>query len=254
MSSLDAVTTLSVVQDSLFIGTKSGAVVEWDVDNQTVIRTYQPTPEDEALLEGEESSESKSTECAAVTALTCSSRKIISGSADGALRVWSVATGACARSLLAAQKGAVTALTHTPEGRLYSAGADGIINEWDARSLRKKWMLNGHSGAVTMLYAGPSGSGRLFSAGSDHTIRVWDLNTGRCLVTYQEHNDAVLSLCLGRDLLYSGAQDGAIHVMDVNTGQCLRVLRGHAGAVRSLCLAKGKLYSCGDDGHVIAWD
>ncbi|KAJ3183579.1 hypothetical protein HDU85_002008 [Gaertneriomyces sp. JEL0708] len=234
----NTITCIARFNDALFLGTEGGMIFQSDIPTDVVSpRSF-----------GDSSHH-------AVTALACTHRRLFAGYHDGALRSFSLSpttSGSGNRSIAAAHTGPITAICVTEDKRLYTSGEDGSINEWDPRSLRRKWILPGHRGRVNALC---TSGGKVFSSGEAGEIHVWDMSTGRCVATYQDHNEHILALCLGRDLLYSAARDGIIKVVDTSTGQCLRSLNGHnRRPVRAICLAKGKLYSAGDDGAILEWD
>jgi WD40 repeat protein len=95
---------------------------------------------------------------------------VVSGAADGALRVWRVSTGACLASVPDAHAAAVTCLLALPRGRVVSAAADGSLAVWHARTGARLCSLKGHSGEVVALARLPDGCGlqeRVASASKD---------------------------------------------------------------------------------------
>ncbi|KNC96114.1 uncharacterized protein SPPG_08503 [Spizellomyces punctatus DAOM BR117] len=63
------------------------------------------------------------------------------------------------------------------EDKLYSAGKDKDIREWDISSLALLRTFKGHTGWIRALVAGPF---YLFSGSWDDTVRIWSLETGVC--------------------------------------------------------------------------
>ncbi|KAI8844974.1 WD40-repeat-containing domain protein, partial [Chytridium lagenaria] len=199
------ITSICVNEGKLYAGGRDGTIVEWDATHGTVSRTFSH-------------GHSKG-----ITSICASGSRLFSSSEDGSV---------------IGHDGYVTAVCVSPEGRLYSGGADRMINEWDPVTGRRQWILTGHTRWVLALCAA---GGRLYSGGNDHTVRVWDMSNGRCLLVLEEHSDWVFSLCLGRDLLYSSSRDGTV--------------RGHGETgVRAVCIAAGRLYSAGDDKAIVEWD
>ena len=100
---------------------------------------------------------------------------VVSGGADGAVRVWDLATGAQLRAL-EGHSGAVWAVALTPDGQVVSGGVDGAVRVWDLATGAQLRALEGHSGAVWAVALTPDG--QVVSGGVDGAVRVWDLATG----------------------------------------------------------------------------
>lgn len=155
----DSVTCLNVHGTHIFVGTSSGSILQWNIATNTYSRTFElPNPD-----------------APSVVCLASSTRRLFAGYSDGSIRSFSLSSGACVRSISSAHNGPVTTLCYTSEGRLYSGGEDGPINEWDARSLRRKWILPGHQGRVDGICAM---AGKVYSCGKDCKIMVWDMANG----------------------------------------------------------------------------
>lgn len=58
----------------------------------------------------------------------------------------------------------------------------------------------------------------LFSSSADHWIRKWDAKTGRCVESYEGHNDVVLDMVLTNngEKIVSGGDDAVCFVFPVN--------------------------------------
>ena len=106
--------------------------------------------------------------------------RVVSGSYDGTVKVWDLASGHEERTLLA-HGGWVSKLALTGDGRVVSGSDDGTVKVWDLNSGQEERTLSGHGGWVMALAL--TGDGRVVSGSSDGTVKVWDLNSGSCLAT-----------------------------------------------------------------------
>jgi len=108
-----------------------------------------------------------------VTALAYSSdgHALAAGRQDGMIQVFDTATGN-SRGTLPAFNGQGN-VAFSPDGRWLAA--TGVYNEvrvWDARTLKLKTILRGHTAFVTALAFDPD-SNTLYSSSEDRTVKVW---------------------------------------------------------------------------------
>jgi WD40 repeat protein len=174
----------------------------------------------------------------AVRTVSCSSGSslALSGSTDGTLKLWDVATGKVKRTV-EAHSGWVQSVALSGDGtRAVSASSEATLRVWDTASGRLVRTLAGHAAAVRSVALSTDGELAL-SGSSDRTLKLWDTTTGALLETMAGHMGAVRAVALSADgaLGISGSRDWTLKVWHPSTGRLVRTLEGHHGEV--LCVA-----------------
>lgn len=119
-------------------------------------------------------------------------------------------------------KNGVSSLQLDPtQGRLYSAGRDGIIRVWNtANGVQDRYIqsMEHHTDWVNDIILCCGGK-NLISASSDTTVKVWNAHKGFCMSTLRTHKDYVRTLAYAKDKeqVASAGLDRAIFLWDVNT-------------------------------------
>ncbi|MDX2051255.1 MAG: protein kinase [Polyangiaceae bacterium] len=102
--------------------------------------------------------------------------------------------------------------------RILSAGADGRVRLWDARTLESLQVLSPHPGRV--FAAAFSADGRLVaSAGEGNTVFVWAANKGELLAILADHQGPVRAVrfAAGKPILASASDDGTVRLWDLSS-------------------------------------
>jgi F-box/WD-40 domain protein MET30 len=94
---------------------------------------------------------------------------IISGSLDNTIKIWSMMSGQCLRTLFGHVEG-VWALAYD-KLRIVSGSHDNSVKLWDMESGRCIHTLEGHRGPVTAVALSDM---KVISASDDGDIRIWD--------------------------------------------------------------------------------
>jgi WD40 repeat protein len=130
-----------------------------------------------------------------------------------------------------------------PDGaRIASAGSNGNISVWNARTAATPLRYRASSSIVHSWALSPDGS-RVASGCEDNTVQVWDTATGQHLLTYTDHSDWVNAAAWspdGRFLASADRRDERVRVWDAATGGNVCVYRAFIGDVGSVA-------------HSIAW-
>jgi WD40 repeat protein len=142
---------------------------------------------------------------------------------NGTVRLWDANTGQLINAATIGDAEAIVwAVTFSPDGqRIAAAGADGVIQLLDARSLEKTGQpLSGHEDTVEGLAFSPDGR-TLASASRDETIRLWNVESGQQAGdALTAHTDDVNSIAYSPDgqRIVSGSADRTVRVWPAVAG------------------------------------
>ena len=209
-------------------------------------------------------------------------KTLASGSLDGTIRLWDVATWQHRQILT---EDIVTSVVFSPDGKTLasiSGSWEGTIHLWDAATGQHKKTLRGHTDAVYSIAFSPDGT-TLASGGVDETLRLWDIpiawdkkTPSKLLImpkrllrfTIRRHrkiltrDTGIISTVVfspdGKTLVSASGSYGndGIHLWDTTTGQHKQTLTGHTNNVESLAFSPdGKILASGDtDDTIRLWD
>ena len=193
----------------------------------------------------------------------------VSGSDDGSVRVWDLATGAAVSEPFIGHTGWVLSVAvGEVDGRsvVVSGSSDRSVRVWDlVTGAAVGEPFTGHAGWVRSVAVGEVDGRPVAVSGSDDgSVRVWDLVTGAAVgEPFTGHAGWVRSVAVGkvdgRAVAVSVSDDRSVRVWDLATGDPVGgPLSGYTGSV--LSVAVGEVDGCpmvvssGDDGTVRVWD
>jgi predicted NACHT family NTPase len=184
-------------------------------------------------------------------------RVVLSGGADGTLRLWSTLSGRCLRTLKGHAEW-VTSVGLSADGRVALSGsADRTLRLWQTDTDKCLRVLEGHRNWV--LSAALSADARMaISGGGDGIIKLWETATGVCLCTLDGHEGPVLAVCYSADgcHILSGSRDRTLLLWDVGTGERVRAFAGHTDKVLATALSADGRYAVSGSGDrtLRVWD
>ncbi|CAH2035876.1 unnamed protein product, partial [Iphiclides podalirius] len=174
---------------------------------------------------------------------------VISGSTDRTLRVWNAKTGHCLK-VLAGHTSTVRCM-HLYQNRVVSGSRDATLRVWSIPDGRCLRVLVGHLAAVRCVQY----DGKVVVSGAyDYFVKVWNPETGDCLHTLAGHTNRVYSLQFDGVHVVSGSLDTSIRVWDVESGQLKHTLTGHQSLTSGMELHSNILVSGNADSTVKVWD
>ena len=201
----------------------------------------------------------------AVTCMSVFSRKrIVSGSANGQLRLWAISSEASV-SFDVENETAVTCILVLANGDFVCGYSDASLRVWqydsDDQHHNKKCLqqIYGHKGKVTC--ATITDRGQLVTASDDHTLRIWDYDAARRMfmeksTVLEGHSGPVTCMqVLSDGHILSGSEDATLRVWSPEGGECVKVLKGHQGVINCIAeLPDGHVVSGGADALLRIWD
>ena len=179
---------------------------------------------------------------------------LASGSLDGTVKLWDVATGGL-RTTFRGHTDRVTSVAFSPDGRALASGSlDCTAKLWDVATGRTLATFGSHKGEVNAVAFSPDGE-MLATGSADCTAKIWDISTKKELANFvadlYSNPDEVLSLAffpdgktLAMGLYYQ------IQLWDVPTHQRRSMLQGDRLSLNSVAISPdGKtLASAGNEG------
>jgi len=144
---------------------------------------------------------------------------VIGGVPSDFLTLYDAATGESLRRFAHAHNGAVMSIAVSPDNTLIvTAGEDGMLVVWDARTGAERRRFIGHSSTVRSVAFNPNGT-LMISGSFDNTVRIWERGTWEELMRLEGHGGRVRSAIFinNGERAISIADDGALIIWQVAT-------------------------------------
>ncbi|XP_058066392.1 F-box/WD repeat-containing protein 7 [Anopheles bellator] len=184
-----------------------------------------------------------------ITCLQFCGNRIVSGSDDNTLKVWSAITGKCLRTLTGHTGGVWS--SQMAGNIIISGSTDRTLRVWNAETGQCMHILHGHTSTVRCMHLHGN---KVVSGSRDATLRVWDVNLGTCLHMLVGHLAAVRCVQYDGKLIVSGAYDYMVKVWNPERQECLHTLQGHTNRVYSLQFDGVHVVSGSLDTSIRVWD
>ncbi|XP_053666603.1 F-box/WD repeat-containing protein 7 [Anopheles marshallii] len=184
-----------------------------------------------------------------ITCLQFCGNRIVSGSDDNTLKVWSAISGKCLRTLTGHTGGVWS--SQMSGNIIISGSTDRTLRVWKADTGQCMHILHGHTSTVRCMHLHGN---KVVSGSRDATLRVWDVNLGTCLHMLVGHLAAVRCVQYDGKLIVSGAYDYMVKVWNPERQECLHTLQGHTNRVYSLQFDGIHVVSGSLDTSIRVWD
>ncbi|XP_065076017.1 F-box/WD repeat-containing protein 7-like [Ochlerotatus camptorhynchus] len=184
-----------------------------------------------------------------ITCLQFCGNRIVSGSDDNTLKVWSAITGKCLRTLVGHTGGVWS--SQMSGNIIISGSTDRTLKVWNAETGQLLHTLYGHTSTVRCMHLHGN---KVVSGSRDATLRVWDVDEGTCLHVLVGHLAAVRCVQYDGRLVVSGAYDYMVKVWNPERQECLHTLQGHTNRVYSLQFDGIHVVSGSLDTSIRVWD
>jgi len=163
----------------------------------------------------------------AVLTVGCIDGLVVSGAADGTMRLWAPRTGGAVVTLRG-DGDFLSAVAFDPKGELLAAtsAGHGEIRIWDAQTGAPVRYIE-ESGGLSSLAFSPDGACILAGGDEDAAGRIHDVKTGALLRRLDGHASSVKAVAYSPDgtRAATGSADRTIRIWDPGTGESLQVLQ-----------------------------
>jgi WD40 repeat protein len=186
---------------------------------------------------------------------------IVSGSGDGALRLWDLQGNQVSEPFVG-HTNPVRSVAFSPSGeRIVSGSYDGTLRLWDSQGNQISEPFAGHTkGHTNLVFSvafSPDGE-RIVSGGYDGTLRLWDLAGNPIGEPFEGHGDWVWSVAFSPDgeRIISGSDDGTLRLWDLAGNPIGQAFKGHNSRVFSVAFSPDgeRIVSSGADSTLRLWD
>ncbi len=182
-------------------------------------------------------------------------KKIVSGSHDGTIKIWSVASGKEIATLK--RKGyIVSCVAFSPDGNKIISGIGNKVIIWDVASGNEIATLEGHSSGVTSIAVSHDGTKIASIARLDGFIKIWNAVSGEEITTVEGHYGFSMTFSSDGTKVVSGSYDNTIKIGDASSGINIATLKGHNSGVSSVAFSPDgtKVISGSYDSTIKIWD
>mmetsp|Transcript_30081 Transcript_30081/g.68977 ORF Transcript_30081/g.68977 Transcript_30081/m.68977 type:complete len:331 (-) Transcript_30081:99-1091(-) len=182
----------------------------------------------------------------------------LSGSWDGTLRLWEIASGRTTRRFVGHTKDVLSVAFSVDNRQIVSGSRDRSIRLWNTLGECKYTLVEeGHSEWVSCVRFSPSQAVPLIvSCGWDKLVKVWSLSNCTLRNDLVGHQGYLNTVCVSPDgsLCASGGRDGTAMLWDLNEGKRLYSLDA-GDEIHCLVFSPNRYWLCAaTNSNIKIWD
>merc|ERR1740127_405109 len=182
----------------------------------------------------------------------------LSGSWDGTLRLWELATGKTTRRFVGHTKDVLSVAFSTDNRQIVSGSRDKTVKLWNTLGECKYTISDeGHTEWVSCVRFSPSVQAPVIvSCGWDKLVKVWSLTNCKLRTNLYGHSGYLNTVTVSPDgsLCASGGKDGTAMLWDLNEGKRLYSLDA-GDIIHSLVFSPNRYWLCAATSSCIKiWD
>lgn len=181
----------------------------------------------------------------------------LSGSWDGTLRLWDLATGETTRQFTSHTKDVLSVAFSVDNRQIVSGSRDKTVKLWNTIGECKLTIDEGHNDWVSCVRFSPSAEVPIFvSAGCDKTVKVWSLTNFKLRADLVGHTGYLNTVTVSPDgsLCASGGKDGTAMLWDLNEGKRLYSLES-GSIIHALVFSPNRYWLCAATSKsIVIWD
>ena len=171
----------------------------------------------------------------------------LSGSWDGTLRLWEIATGRTTRRFIGHGKDVLSVAFSVENRQIVSGSRDKTVKLWNTLGECKYTIHeDGHSEWVSCVRFSPNNSSPVIvSCGWDKLVKVWNLTNCKLRTNLVGHTGYLNTVTVSPDgsLCASGGKDGTAMLWDLNEGKRLYSLDA-GDVIHSLVFSPNRYWLC----------
>jgi WD40 repeat protein len=207
-------------------------------------------------------------------ALSPDGKKVVSGSEDGAVRLWDIDTCKLIKTWTGHTKRVMSVCWSRDSRRVLSGSDDGTARQWDVQSgetipepieIILPSIKTGHYQVLAVVYspdttliATGGRDGSLTEVLVKFSVKIWDAKTGKLVASLKGHPKIVYSLAWTKDgkTLVSGSSDHSIRTWNTTKWEQTAVLVEHTNLVHAIAISPNDriLASVSADKTARLWD